>query len=463
MNYLPKNWAAATVSDIFNLVGGGTPTTRDAAYWNGNIPWVSSADIQGVKDINATRYISKSAVESSTTNIVPKGAILVVSRVGLGKLAIAPSEICFSQDIQALIKKGPIIDDNYALHFLSKATQLFRSQSRGTTIPGVTKKQVAQLEFPLPPLAEQKRIVTKIEELFTDLDAGVEALKKSKILIKKYRQSVLKAAFEGKLTESWRNKNYHKTERAVILLKERILAENRGNPENVAKEPHQMDSLGCGSLSTEWLLIELSSLFRWSNGEGLIKKEMASGDFHVYGGNGISGCHNKWIAENESIVIGRVGAQCGNVNISRPKSWITDNAIYSSWNSSHISLKFTFHLLTNMQLNRLAGGSGQPYVSQTILNSLRIRLPFLDEQQKIVEEIEDRFSIADASEKIIDAGLKQAERLRQSILKKAFEGRLVPQDPHDEPAQKLLERIKAEKNRVPSKRPGSPLAGRLRK
>ena len=98
-----------------------------------------------------------------------------------------------------------------------------------------------------------------------------------------------------------------------------------------------------------------------------------------------------------------------------------------------------------MKLNELAGGSGQPYVSQLILNPLPLRVPPAQEQQKIVAEIDRHFSIADEVEQTIEKSLKQSDRLRQSILKKAFEGKLVPQDPNDEPGEKLLERIKEEK------------------
>ncbi len=322
----------------------------------------------------------------------------------------------------------------------------------GTTRHKLNQAPMRKIPIPLPPLTEQHRIVAKIEELFTKLDAGVEALKKIKTELKRYRQSVLKSAFEGKLTEEWREKNKDKLELASVLL-EKIKEERKKKLDKKYKELLLVNTAILPKLPVSWLWFRLEYLFDWLNGKGLTKKSMKFGDYLVYGGNGITGMHNEWLSDKEAIVIGRVGAHCGNVNLAKPKSWITDNAIYSSWYSEYIYLKFYAYFLADMKLNRLSGGSGQPYVSQIILNSLTVTLLPISEQYKIVEEIERRFSVADAIEKTVEQSLKQAERLRQSILKIAFEGKLVKQDPTDEPAEKLLARTKAKKEKQISERP----------
>jgi len=303
---------------------------------------------------------------------------------------------------------------------------------------------IQNLQVPLPPIPEQHRIVTKIEELLTQLDAGVFSLKKTQEQLKRYRQAVLKAAFKGRLTQEWREEHEGEIESVKILF-EKIRQEKniKGYPK-IGDGRNQPDS---NEYPHEWIFIRLDFLFKWTNGDGLSKNQMIKGDFTVYGGNGITGTHNKWISEKEAIVIGRVGAHCGNVNLTKPKSWITDNAIFSSWYSKHIYLKFYLYALKNHKLNQLSGGSGQPYLSQSILNRLYTCLPPYLEQIEIANEIERYFSQIDHLEEIIKTSLRQAESLRQSILKRAFEGKLVPQDPNDEPASVLLERIKAEKAR----------------
>lgn len=148
---IPGSWVRSSVGDLFRVVGGGTPATSKAEYWEGNIPWISSADIYGIRDIRPRRYVTKKGVEQSATAVVPEGSVIVVTRVGLGKLAVAPEPMCFSQDSQALIAYTDDISAQYQLHFLSWAVQSFQYRNRGTTIAGVTKAQLRNLPFPLPP------------------------------------------------------------------------------------------------------------------------------------------------------------------------------------------------------------------------------------------------------------------------------------------------------------------------
>ena len=168
---LPKGWTKTSVGQLYDIIGGGTPSTKIEKYWKGSIPWISSADIYDLYDIRPRRSITVEAVKSSATNLVPSESIIVVTRVGLGKIAYTKTPICFSQDSQALVGNNSIIDPHYALYYLSKAVQIFKYSNRGTTISGVTKKQLSELSFFLPPLNEQKRIVIKLESIFDKIDA----------------------------------------------------------------------------------------------------------------------------------------------------------------------------------------------------------------------------------------------------------------------------------------------------
>lgn len=198
-----------------------------------------------------------------------------------------------------------------------------------------------------------------------------------------------------------------------------------------------------------WLSIHLENLFEWSNGKNLTQKQMQPGSYYVYGGNGLSGMHSNWLCAKEAIVIGRVGANCGNVHLVPPKSWVTDNAIYSSWGTKNINLNFFSLQLSNLKLNELAGGSGQPYISQTILNQLVVCLPPLAEQRRIVAKIEALTARSRQARAHLAAIPPLLEKFRQSVLAAAFRGDLTAewrtQNPTVEPAAILLERIRAER------------------
>ena len=159
--------------------------------------------------------------------------------------------------------------------------------------------------------------------------------------------------------------------------------------DNASSDP--TDSCENDEIPEDWERKQLKDIFNWSNGKSLPKKKIVRGEFPVYGGNGINGYHSNYLIENECLVIGRVGADCGNVHLAPKKSWVTDNAIYTSDYPELTNLKFYYLLLKNLKLNSLSGGSGQPFISQTILDEICIAVPSLAEQQRIVAHI-DAFS-----------------------------------------------------------------------
>ena len=147
-------------------------------------------------------------------------------------------------------------------------------------------------------------------------------------------------------------------------------------------------------------------------------------------------------ADGQVIVIGRVGAQCGNIHFVSGKVWVTDNAI-SLEARVKVEPAFYAYFLRSKNLNQMSGGTGQPYVSQDILGPIETPEVSIPEQREIVRRVEELFALADRLEARVGKARGQADKLTQSILAKAFRGELVPQDPNDEPAEKLLARIRA--------------------
>ena len=287
-------------------------------------------------------------------------------------------------------------------YFLLKSLRLNQFE-KSTAIPGLNRNDAYDQTIPLPPLPEQHRIVAKIQELFSSLDKGIESLKTARQQLKVYRQAVLKWAFEGRLTGD----------------------------------------------SEKWTKTTLGKIISISSGDGLTKATRNEvGQYLVYGGNGIAGNHSKYMYEEEKLIIGRVGVHCGNVHITKPKSWITDNAFVVSFSKEEFTIIYLYFLIISLNLNQYSSSTAQPVISQGKVYPIEIVVPkSKEEQHAIVAEIESRLSVCDKIEESIEQSLKQSEALRQSILKKAFEGKLVPQDPNDEPASVLLEQIKAEREK----------------
>ena len=195
---LPEGWVWVRVGEIYDIVGGGTPSTVIEKYWKGDVPWITSADIVGVKAITPRKFINQDAIQDSATNLVPEGSLIVVTRVGLGKIALTRTPICFSQDCQALTGNKFIYPD-YSLHYLSTAVQVFHHQHRGTTIAGVTKKQLFNIPFILPAKLEQQKIVEEIERRLSLADEVEKIAEQSLKNSDRLRQGILETAFEGNL------------------------------------------------------------------------------------------------------------------------------------------------------------------------------------------------------------------------------------------------------------------------
>ena len=151
-------WPTSSLGEVCTFLNGGTPSRSVETYWNGTIPWITGADIDGPVVVTARSAITPDGLRSSATNLVTAGTLLLVTRTSVGKVASAGIDLCFSQDITAVIPEPSALDPGYLRHFLASCADVLKRSARGATIKGVTRADVSGLKIPLPPLAEQRRI-----------------------------------------------------------------------------------------------------------------------------------------------------------------------------------------------------------------------------------------------------------------------------------------------------------------
>lgn len=285
--------------------------------------------------------------------------------------------------------------------------------------------EYSQIPVPLAPLNEQKRILAKLEQLLTDLDKGIEYLETTKQQLKVYRESVLKWAFEGKLTNS-------------VMNKEKI-----GGHSNLITKGASPKWQGFNYINDSSQLLFITS----EN----VRENYIDVSEPKYLSLGFNDIQKRSILQKEDVLFNLVGASIGRAaifhldQISNINQAVAIIRLKNSISNKYLSHYLNAEVAKQNYLEKVVDVA-RANLSLTDIGNMDVPLPTeRTDQDRIVKEIESRLSVCDKIEETIVSSLQQAEALRLSIIKKAFEGRLVPQDPNDEPAEKLLERIKASK------------------
>ncbi len=447
---VPKGWQIKKLGEVGEIVSGGTPSTKVAEYWNGKISWITPADLSGYNEkiiLQGRKSISVNGLKNSSARLIPKGSILFSSRAPIGYVVIAGNEVCTNQGFKSIVPNKSILSD-YLFYFLKASKQEAEKVASGTTFKEISLKAFSQLEIPLPPLPEQLAIVSKIEELFSEMDKGVESLKTAQQQLKVYRQSLLKWAFEGRLTStslSGRQTFPTVVEPGAVISTalnalDHAVVEHEPVVERSRNHRHEAEtttSIAAEGKEKYGIQNELPEGWRWKTIEEVcemkagffvkapdIYENFKDGLFPCYGGNGLRGYVKSSTHEGTFALIGRQGALCGNVHLVNGKFHATEHAVVVKANEG-IDIKWFYYKLVSMKLNQYSSGVAQPGLSVNKLLPLKLTVPPIKEQQLIVDELESKLTVCDKIEETINKGLQQSEALRQSILKKAFEGKLV--------------------------------------
>jgi type I restriction enzyme S subunit len=466
LNELPKGWVWSTLGEISEVILGQSPPSSTYNEVGKGLPFY-----QGKLEFGDI-YPSPQKWCSSPKKIAEKNDILISVRAPVGPTNISPEKSCIGRGLAAIRPMGGI-ESFFVLYLIRAFERNVAEHGTGTTFNAITGGQLSGFGIHLPPLPEQHRIVAKIEELFTRLDAGVEALEKIKAQLKRYRQAVLKYAFEGKLTQEWREANKGKIEPASVLLERIREQRNVGADLRVCRNkkgehigsPLQKD---LPSLPEGWVWTRMEEISeKITDGTHSTPTYVDNGiPFisvkDVFGG-GINFDNRKYIPEKEhndlikrchpeyrDILITKSGTigRTAVVKTKKPFSLFVSVALIKPSKKFIDSDFIAFSLenyINSIDIQQSVKGGVIKNLHVEDLKEITIPLSSTAEQEKIVREIESRLSIADNMEKVAEQSLKQSERLRQSILKRAFEGKLVPQDPTDLPAVELLKQIKEER------------------
>jgi type I restriction enzyme S subunit len=459
MTELPKGWAEAAAGALCDVVGGATPRTDTAAYWGGEIPWVTPDDLS--KDRRkfvdgGRRSLTQMGLQLCAATLVPAGTVLFTSRAPIGYVAIASRPVATNQGFKSLTPSVALTSD-FLYWQLQHLTETIRGLGSGTTFAEVSKKVMATVPLRVAPIAEQERIVRTIEEAFSKLDAGEAGLRTVRQLLKRMREAILTAAVTGRLVPQ----DPTDTPAAKLLAD---LGVEEAEPEDVPELP------------PSWAWAELGGIAEVVGGVTKDSKRQSDPSFVEVPYLRVANVQRGFL-DLETITTIRVAPekaaqlelQPGDVLFNEGgdrdklgRGWVWEGQIASCIHQNHV---FRARLsggvepkLVSVWGNTFGRGWFEDRGKQTTnlaslnlktLKAFPVPIAPVEEQSRILAEVERQMSFLDACERAVDVGLARAAGLRRSVLKAAFEGRLVPQDPSDEPASVLLERIRAQRAAQP--------------
>lgn len=464
---VPDTWQWTKLGEVTRVVGGGTPKSSEPNYWNGDIPWLTPADLSGYhrKTIGrGSRNISAAGLDRSAAQLLPTGTVLFSSRAPIGYVAIAANPVATNQGFKSFVPP-PQVCSSFLYYYLRSAKSLAVQSASGTTFKELSKTRAALLPFPLAPLSEQRRIVARIESLFARLDEGIGPLRRAKHNLERYRAAVLRAAVQGRLTDRWRMEEPPEESGDLLLARiGRTAVDGFGPPFGRSHE----------DLPAGWASAPLAMLIREplrngksarasSDGQGvrtLTLSAVTEGDFSerntkvtAVDGRKVS---NLWLEAGDIFIersntpelVGLARMYCGPADYA-----IFPDLLIRVRCDRRISAAFVELCLQSPDArsyfrSRARGSSGSmPKINQTTVAELTLPLPARVEQDEIVARCRSILSEVERRRRVLAVASRRVASLRQSILSRAFEGRLIAQDPNDEPASVLIERIRVERKR----------------
>lgn len=487
----PATWVNGKLGDLLDIRNGYA--FKSSSYTETGIPLVRQAQLgEGKINLDKAKYLPNSFLKEYQDFQVKKHDILIGMSGSIGFPSEYLDERIALQNQRVGLLRFPncySANKKFILYILEHSQESLNEKGKGIAVKNVSAKQILELPLFIPPEQEQYRIAEKLDELFSELDVGVQELKTAQVKLKHYRQSLLKSAVEGALTQKWRNDNKDKIEETGQELLKRILIERKQRweqqqlaefkekdkkpPKNwQAKypEPVQPDTTDLPKLPDGWVWASVEQLGnvqlgrqrtpskmkgdnpqkyiraaniteKGINFEDVLKMDFTEKEIPVY-----------QLHEGDLLLTEASGSP---EHVGRPCIWPEVDDVYCFQNtvirfkpfgvSSHFAY-MTFYAYQKLgKYIDVAGGVGINHLSAGKFSKIAVPLPSLSEQKALVELATSELDSLDRQSQAITHSLKQANAQRKNILKLAFSGELVPQNENDEPASLLLEAIKKER------------------
>lgn len=434
---LPENWCWTRLGKITNIVGGGTPSSSKKEYYdNGTIPWLSPADLSGYSDIYISRgqkNITELGLSKSSARLMPKDTVLLSSRAPIGYVAIASNSISTNQGFKNFLPSDAFYS-RFLYWYLKSSKSLLESYASGTTFLELSGSKASMVEFPLPPLPEQKRIVHRIESLFAKLDEAKEKIQQVLDGAEMRKAAILHKAFTGELTKNWRKENGISEDSWVEYTLQSVCTMKI--TDGTHKTPTYSDKEnGVVFLSAKDIT---SGEINWENTKYItseLHKEL----------------YSRLAPQINDILLAKNGTTGVAALVKEDK--VFDIYVTLALLRPNVEIVIPEYLLNiinsplcKVQFNENLTGIGVPNLHLRDIKDVKIKVPSISEQ----EIISDKVEMLLANEGMVTKNcLKQIEvidTMKKSILAKAFRGELGKNNPTEDSALNLLKEVLQDKS-----------------
>lgn len=447
MNELPKGWVLGSLSEL--IIEGGLFSDGDWIESKDQDPegenrLLQLADIgDGVFIDKSSRFVNNEKFKLLNCTELSEGDLLIARMPDpLGRACLMPSisQRCLTVVDVAIFRSGSSdVSHRLLMHFINspEVRKTIEIESSGTTRKRIARGKLSELKFPIPPAREQTRIAQKVDELLAQVETIKARIDAIPSLFTSFRQSVIAAAVSGRLTEDWRA--------------------NLGG----SKPQDKWESCKLGCMSS----LVTSGSRGWAdyysdNGAIFIRSQDINTDELDISNTAFvslpeSSEGKRTRVQVQDLLITITGANVGKVARVKqhiPEAYVSQHVALIKLNKPEFAPFIELYLKDigsgRGALTKLAYGGGKPGLNLSNIRDLRLSVPLIEEQIEIIRRAENLFAFADQLESRVANAQNKINRLTQSILAKAFKGKLVPQDASDEPAGALLERIKALRTNV---------------
>ena len=356
---IPEGWQRMRLGDVADFQQGGTPAKANPEYWDGNIPFVTGADLgnRWIGRESARSLLTEKGLNSGSTAVCAIGVLLLATRTRVGLVGIAREVVGASQDI-TLITPKDAADHSYLYWLLDNRADELQRMSRGTTIQGVTREDVGSLPILLPPLPEQRAIAAVLDSIDGALEGAEAVIAATRQLRDSLLHDLLTRGLPGQHTE-WR------------------------------------DVPGLGTIPADWEVVRLGDVATLQRGIDLPESDRIPGGIPVYGSNGILGFHNYAPIEGPGVITGRSGS-IGAVYFCEGAFWPLNTTLYVKDFHGNLE-RFIFYMLANFELARFAASTGVPSLNRNFVHPLPVPVPPLAEQRviaSILDEVDSAVGVA---------------------------------------------------------------------